>query len=288
MQNLWLIVYLTSIIFITNCSESPKTSTDKKSTHTLNYSLEQANQTYALNHALIEISGLSLNDDGYLYSLNDEQGIIYVLDKTSGSIVEEIAFAGPGDYEGIEVVGDKVYMINSSGLIYQFDKKLQQTEVIRTPLSNLNNVEGLGFYPDEQLLLIALKGSGSLTTKYAKFKSIYSYSLVSNTFHEEPFIRFDVDSIKNLYPEMSDRIHELAPSGVAFNTFSEEFYVLSSKGKLLLILNKERKLVDIQFLDKNLFRQPEGICFDLDNKLYISNEGQHQQANLLVFDKQKE
>ena len=74
---------------------------------------------------MIEISGLSLNDDGHPYSLNDEQGIIYVLDKNSGVIIKEVTYAGVGDYEGIKVVRDKVYAINSSGVIYQFDKQDQ-------------------------------------------------------------------------------------------------------------------------------------------------------------------
>lgn len=287
MQNLWLILYLASFFFIANCSETHKKAKNSYSNPSLNYSLERATQAHSLHHVLIEISALSFNEDGNLYSLNDEQGIIYVLDKSSGSILDEIPFAGPGDYEGIEVVGDKVYAINSSGLIYQFDKRSQQTEIIRTPLSHLNNVEGLGFYPDEQLLLIALKGSGSLRTKYAAYKSIYSYNLESKTFNEEPFIKLNVDSLKNLYPEMSHRVKELAPSGIAFNTYTEEFYVISSKGKLLLRLNKKKELIDIQFLDKNLYRQPEGICFDSDNKLYISNEGQHAKASLLMFDKEK-
>ena len=161
--------------------------------------------------------------------------------------------------------------------------KINKTEIIRTPLSNTHNTEGLGFYLDENSLLIALKGSGNLANKYDPIKSIFAYDLETHTFQDKPFMSFKVEMLDSIYPNMSGRIKELAPLGIAYNTINEEFYVISCRGKLLMRLNKEKELIDIHFLHEDLYLQPEGICFDLDNKLYISNEGQHKTASYFKF-----
>ncbi len=42
-------------------------------------------------------------------------------------------------------------------------------------------------------------------------------------------------------------------------------------------------MLTIKQLDKKTFRQPEGICFDPEGNLFISNEGQGGKANILIF-----
>jgi uncharacterized protein YjiK len=53
---------------------------------------------------------------------------------------------------------------------------------------------------------------------------------------------------------------------------------------LLVIADNEWNVKEVYHLDPARFRQPEGICFDNDNNLYISNEGDDlSEGNVLKF-----
>ena len=115
----------------------------------IKYNLEEPDQTFDLPEILEEISGLGF-DKKYekLYAVQDENGIVFVIDKTTGEVEKEIKFHKDGDYEGIEVVGDVVYVVKSTGTIYEV-KNLgeddQEMEKYNLFLSRENDVEGFCF-----------------------------------------------------------------------------------------------------------------------------------------------
>ena len=76
---------------------------------------------------------------------------------------------------------------------------------------------------------------------------------------------------------------DFKPSGIAIHPMTGQIYMISSVGKLLVVLNKNRDLSAKYALDKDVFKQPEGICFSPDGDLYISNEGRGKSANILHF-----
>ena len=59
--------------------------------------------------------------------------------------------------------------------------------------------------------------------------------------------------------------------------------MISSIGKLLLTINRNGKILDIIELDKNIFNQPEGICFSKERNMFISNEGKNGGGNIVKF-----
>ena len=75
----------------------------------------------------------------------------------------------------------------------------------------------------------------------------------------------------------------LKPSGIAIHPVSGDLYVLSTVPQLLLILSANGRIRSINRLNPGLFEQPEGIAFDDDQNLYISNERVRHQANILKF-----
>jgi uncharacterized protein YjiK len=74
------------------------------------------------------------------------------------------------------------------------------------------------------------------------------------------------------------------PSAAAIHPISGEVYIISSVNKLLVIADKEGKAREIYHLDEGVFKQPEGIAFEPDGTMIISNEAAGQGvANLLIF-----
>ena len=65
----------------------------------------------------------------------------------------------------------------------------------------------------------------------------------------------------------------LRVSALSRHPKSKEWYILSSAEKLLVVASPDWQIKAVYDLDASTFNQPEGIAFDKDNNLYISNEG---------------
>ena len=259
----------------------------------LQYDFGTPDATFKLPKKLIEISGLSINETGTtLLAVQDEKGIIFRIDSQSGKILDEIPFWKDGDYEGIEMVGDKIYVVKSTGTIYEI-KGVGTEEVkmgkFKTPLCKANDVEGLGYDAFSNSLLLTCKGSAAIEGNNGELaKAIYSFSLDSMLLEEKPKILIhlaDVQDylktnplIRNLeklteYFQPGETSFTFNPSAIAIHPMTKETYLLSATKKLLVILSSEGRILHIEKLNKKLHPQPEGICFASDGTLFISNEG---------------
>lgn len=114
------------------------------------YEIMRPKEKYFLPYALEEISGLSFLPNGHLLGVEDEGGKVYEYDLQRREIINSIQFAGPGDYEGVEVVDGMVYVLRSDGDIFRFPYTtgdFSEAEKYETKLSRDNDAEGLGFNP---------------------------------------------------------------------------------------------------------------------------------------------
>lgn len=254
---------------------------------------------------LKEISGLGLaSDERYLVAVQDENGIIFTIDKMTGATISEIEFWKDGDYEGIEMVGNDIFIVKSTGTIYQVVNAggpNQKVEKYNHFLDKDNDVEGLCFDPTLNCLLLACKAKAGHGDHYNRKKGIYAFHLNQLTIDSIPVFTFSMDDIL-AYLETKPQINRLekiieffdpsndqlpfSPSGIAIHPKTGHIYLTSSVGKLLLITERSGKILHIEKLDKNIHPQPEGICFDKNGDLYIANEGKKDAARLYRFNYQ--
>ncbi len=273
--------------------EKPDPEFVLKQTQRLGYDLENPDKKIKLHYDLEEISGLSFVKDSVLACVQDELGRAYFYHLGDEKIQYSIKFAKSGDYEGIELVNGKVYIVENNGKIYSFDTTATNTlktksTIINTPLSDKNDVEGLGYLPASRQLLIACKEQAGINKKKRKGKAIYAYNLDEKKFEEKPFIiikrsditRFIVDHPNDFKIKKSP---DFKPSGIAVHPRTNKIYLLNSVGKMLIILNEKGILEDLAILNPKTFRQPEGICFAPNGDLFIASEGGGSRGYLLVF-----
>ena len=251
-----------------------------------------------LSKELVEISALTLDSvSGNIFSINDEKGIIYEVKDCE--VVDKNKFGKNGDYEGIEIVGDQIYALKSNGKIVQYDRKLKKrVKEIKNPLTLSNDAEGLGYDTEKGLLLIACKGSPNIkkNQKLKKTKSVYAYNVKEDEFISDPLFLIKDDDIqiffeKNINKNWSkkqtkkrlQRALDFSPSGIARNPVDRNYYLISTVGKSLIVLNENNEIVDLMYLDHKAYIQPEGICFDTQGNMYISNEGKGLQSNILTI-----
>ena len=265
------------------------------------YQLRQPDQKHLMPGALEEISGLGISkDDSALIAIQDEDGILFFIDAKTGEVTKKQKFWKDGDYEGVEWIEDKVYVVKSTGTIYEvseLEKEEPTVEKYKFFLDSDNDVEGLAFDRKSKQLLLACKAKAGQQAEFKHQKGIYALDLSTKKMSETPAYFVDLDSVNN-YLQKSPSIRKLeklieffdphepfgfAPSGIAIHPGTGNLYITSSVGKMLLVLKPNGKILHIEKLDKDIHPQPEGLCFAKDGTLYISNEGRGGKGRILRF-----
>ncbi len=264
------------------------------------YAITEAIDEYELKGELQEISGLTYYNSHSLLCVNDEKGTVYKYSLKKKEITKRYKFDKGGDYEGLEMVGDEVYVLRSDGTLFIIDKldKKISSEKKASWLAARNNTEGLGYDAKSNSLLIACKGAPGKGNTYKGQRAVYKYSLETNKLSESPtylinqekirkilrfnrFSNFSVKFLENINPSEGDATFQ--PSAVAVHPITNNLYVLASVGKLLIVLSPEGEILALVKLQRKDFRQPEGICFSPDGTMFISNEGRGQAATIYKF-----
>ena len=244
----------------------------------------QVLQKWRLPNVLEEVSGIAWLEDGRIACIQDENGIIFIYDLDLGQIIEKIAFAGPGDYEGIAVHHEDAYVMRSDGLIFEIKRFRESGKItsssFQTDFSRKNNMETLAMSADQQRLLTVPKDRD----KADDFKGVYSIDLLSKSMEVEPSIRIYMkdDALKQYYRKKAYRT--FSPSDMAVNPIDGKLYVIEGIKPKLILLTAEGKIERVIPLHDKDFPQPEGITFSPNGDLYISNEGRNGVATIVKLE----
>lgn len=244
-----------------------------------NYEMPPIDKSMQLPNSLVEISGLTFDASAnVLIGHDDELAILHFIDFEGNKIASKLKIGDIGDYEGVELVGDKIFLINSGGDILEHDIDDGNTIKFKTGLNANNNVEGLCYMDNK--LLIACKGIPEMGRgqNFPGCRSIYSYSLEKASMGREPFMLLSFEKLRDYFGRkatggMIKRLNAFAPSGIAIHPKMDDIYILSHKGDLMVVVDAQANIKKIYLLDRDDHMQPEGICFDTQNRLYIANEG---------------
>lgn len=220
---------------------------------------------------LNEISGLEFISDSVLASVQDEKGRVYLLNANTGKVIEHFDFGPKGDYEGIAYHDNYYYVLRSDGKIY---KTQPGKESEHFKFKNNKNFDFEGLCVDERnnQLLVACKTHGE--KKKRDHIYIYSFSLTKEKYDKKRAFKIDKKEVDKNFK----------PSGIAIHP-NGDIYVLSSFSKSLLVLNNNGAIKSHHFLDQEVFHQPEGITFNAQGDLFISNEKNSKVPTLLRFKK---
>ncbi|MEO8794020.1 MAG: SdiA-regulated domain-containing protein [Daejeonella sp.] len=243
---------------------------------------------YDMPKELDEISGISFINDSLVTGIEDENGILYFYNLKEKKITRQLKFGDIGDYEDLAIVGKDIYIINSSGVIYQiknFESETPITTSINTPLSKKNDIESIAYQPKKNRLLIGVKGRN--LDKSEDNKQVYPFDLTSLQLDTKSVYSLNVKEIEKYFK--GDAIEETSKkflkalgnqniskvfhtSSMTVNPENGDIMMLSSLNNILAILSESGDLKKVYIVDGKDFRQPEGIAFSPNGKLYISNE----------------
>lgn len=244
-----------------------------------------------LEKELDEISGLSLapGHRQELLVVQDELGKIFRLNAKTGAILWAATFWKDGDYEGVEAVGEDIWVVKNTGTLYQVKnagKPDQSVEKFNTKLTSENDVEGLAYDANRNRLLLACKKDAKDDGNDKNGRYVFAFDLATKTLGENPAFAIEREAVER-YLAVCTRTNkhdklcsffvkrdefDLSPSAIAIHPITGELFITSSVGKVLMILSPNGQITSLHKLDKSFFPQPEGLAFDADGTLFISTE----------------
>jgi len=255
--------------------KNSKTEVKKASTQsTLPYDLENPVK-YNMPQNLFEISGIVFHngDPKQVFAIQDEDGDLFYLglnDKES----KFIKFGGKGDYEDLTIIKNQVIILKSNGELHIFPlsgiDKPEVNDVVKVK-DLVPKAEYEGLAADEKAGKVYILTKGSKADDKNKATSIYAFDFGSdNSLKPSGEFNLPFSEIEELSGEKKVKFK---PSALAKNPATGEWYILSSVNKMLVVTDADFKIKSTYSLKGGNFNQPEGIAFDKDNNLYISNEG---------------
>jgi uncharacterized protein YjiK len=266
------------------------------------YDLSSPANTWTLAPALLEISGItSRYDSPHLIAVQDEGGVLYYIRKTDGQLTDSLFFAGKGDFEAIASVHDTLYIAKSNGSLYMIPPGQRDTARTVVRLSRAweheYDIEGMAYDSAQRRLLMVAKAQPNANR--SDERDIFAYSLSESsllpqavaTIRRQAFNEYfkqcgDCPGLEKLRARYSNLMEPFPfnPSEIAIHPISQHWYISAANGNLLIIMQADEKILYIQRLSKDVHLQPEGMWFDSNGDLYISNEGdENRPASVSLF-----
>ncbi len=234
---------------------------------------------------LEEISGLAMTLDNRLIAHNDEKAVIHEIDYQNGVIVKAFQLADMkapvnGDFEGIATVNDQVYLVTSSGRIYEGSRGAEGASVLynsyATGVGRDYEIEGLAYDASQQALLLMSKGSRRADLKEQLV--LYRWSLEKKQLIEDAHIVIPVIEFTRYIGGK-----EFQPSGIERHPVSGNYFVVAARQGAIAEVTPWGQVVAARQFPAQWHRQPEGITFAADGTLIIADEGSGKKARLTLY-----
>ncbi len=228
---------------------------------------------YKMPEELEEISGIAFypGSKELMYAIQDEDGKLFYWKNGNPGSVDHVSFGKHGDYEDLGLTNNFAIILRSDGILFTFPIQELKEGALKSvkewkSLIPEGEYEGLYADPVSDNLYVLCKNCGA--DKKTGYVSGYILHLdnqgvpaLTGTF------KINTQALPGITLKSG-----LKASALTFNKQTKEWYILSSVHKILIIADESWKPKQIVNLNPSLFPQPEGITFDIDNNLYISNE----------------
>lgn len=233
-------------------------------------------ERFKLPKKLKEVSGIDYLSNGKFACIQDEKGVVFIFNSAEGKLERKIPFSGAGDFEGITVVGQTIYVIRADGILFTIENMNDSKPVVKkykTGLTIKNNIESLCYEKAGNRLLMVGKDKEADRQDQ---KKIYSFDIQTKKLNSTPAFVIDLN---NKLIRSGKR--KLRPSDMGIHPVSSDLYIIDGPAEKLLILDSGGAVKNVYALDSKQIPQPEGISFEENGDVYISTEGDKRSGAIL-------
>ena len=236
-----------------------------------------------LGKSVNEISGLTFNtDDSTLLAVSDSKRKIFQLDLSREKLKDYAEkMYTQSDFEDLVKIDTNIYVLISDGTLISMPLHVadsSRTVVYPSPFRGKNDFETMYYDPSANGLIIICKECEA--EKGQQKRNAYRFDLSEKAFDDAPFYSISTKNVKEL---VKNDDAEFKPSAAAIHPIEKNLYILASAGSLLVITDSKGKVLEAFNLNPDKFPQPEGIAFNPNGTMYISNEGKYGTPSLLIF-----
>ena len=250
------------------------------------YVLTAASATHwELPRRLREVSGLAMTGDHRLLAHNDEAGVVFEIDYRNGSITKQFQLADmadpvAGDFEGIAAVDDRIYLVTSSGRLYECNEGADGESVLFTAYATGAGrdceIEGLAFDESRRELLLMCKGSRSDDRRGQL--AIHRWSLDERRMSDDsPTVVLVSDFTRHIEAK------RYQPSGIERHPVSGNYFVVAARQGAVAEVTPAGQVLNVTRFEAPWHRQIEGVTFAPDGALIVADEGGRARATLTVY-----
>lgn len=254
----------------------------------------QSPPQYDLNHPTVfkmpgeleEISGIAFVPGDYskISAIEDEDGELFTVALTQPPQVSHINFGKKGDYEDIAIGNGRTIVLRSDGVFFVMPNNATANDETLEFKGLIPDGEYEGLYCDKSKNEFYVLCKNCTADREAMHISGYILSLNDdNTLRLKSALLLPVADLYSRHFIKGNK--PFRPSALVKNIQTNEWYILSSVNKLLVITDEQWHLKSAYNLDPAIYTQPEGIAFDNEGNLYISNEaGNSKHGTILKFE----
>ncbi|AHF16025.1 hypothetical protein NIASO_14400 [Niabella soli DSM 19437] len=235
---------------------------------------------------LSEISGNAFyaGNKDRLYAIEDEDGYIYSF--TLDAAMDQVGttkFGKKGDYEDIAIYKNTAIVLRSDGVLFT----VPMAEVNHPKAAGVQEWKGLlpegeyeSLFANEKNNQLYVMCKSCRADRKNSAVSIYIFDLTADSLRPGKHLSFDATQLGYYIP--SKKYIVFKPSAIAINPLTDEWYILSSVNKLLVVADRNWNVKQVHELRSSIFEQPEGISFDSSGNLYISSEAGENDAGVVM------
>ena len=224
---------------------------------------------WLLPRELDEISGLAVTADGRLLTHNDQDGVVWEIDYRRGVLVKRFQLGKQpikGDFEGIAIANDRIFMISSNGKLYEFregkDGERVNFNVYDTRLGSECEFEGVAFDPNLSSLLLACKNVQGTNDSLV----IYRWKLHSGDSERLSRLALPIANVMG-----SNNWKGLHPSDITIDPLSGNYVLIAARERALIEITATGDPISARGLSAQHV-QAEGVAITREGILIVSDE----------------